>query len=106
MTAVSADARGFREQMTAGRVRNLRNALAVLAGVLRREDDPHAVRIHFTSPDGTESYGSLCLGLLPLTELVDAARARAADLARLRADSQPAPSEGPGLRLVENGGQP
>lgn len=92
----------FRQTMAAGRVRNLRNALAVLAGVTRREDDPHAVRIHFTTPDGEETYGSLCLGLLPLTELVDAARARAADIARqptTTAPSEPAP---PALHLVHD----
>jgi hypothetical protein len=76
--------------MTAGRVRNLRNALAVLAGVTRHEDDPHTVRIRITTPDGEETYGSLCLSLLPLTELVDAVRARAADIARSQHPAQPA----------------
>lgn len=95
----------FRQEMTASRVRNLRNALAVLAGVTRHEDDPHAVRIRVTTPDGEETYGSLCLGLLPLTELVDAARARAADIARFQPAVQPAVPEVPALRLVEDGGQ-
>lgn len=89
----------FREQMAAGRVRNLRNALAVLAGVTRHDDDPHAVRIRITTPDGQESYGSLCLGLLPLAELVDAARARAADIARQQKTEAPAQSA---LHLVHD----
>lgn len=99
MTAGASD---FRQQMTAARVRNLRNALAVLAGVTRHDDDPHAVRIRITTPDGEESYGSLCLGLLPLTELVDAARARAADIARQQKPTAATATAPPVLRVVED----
>lgn len=94
---------GFRQTMTARRVSTLKHALAVLASVTRHEDDPHAVRIRITTPDGEDTYGSLCLGLLPLTELVDAVRARAADIARQPGAEVPAPPAE--LRLVQDGGQ-
>lgn len=90
----------FRQTMLIRRVRNIKNALAVLAGVLRHDDDPHAVRITFSTADGEQSLGSLCLGLLALTELADAIRTRATDVARPSGSEpriQPAPSE---LRLV------
>jgi hypothetical protein len=87
----------FRDVLALRQVRILKNALAVLAGVTRREDDPHAVRITFTSPDGEHSYGSLCLGLLPLIELVDAVRARSTDIVRFQTAAQPA---APVLRMV------
>lgn len=93
---------GFRDVLALRQVRILKNALAVLAGVTRREDDPHAVRITFTTPDGEHSYGSLCLGLLPLTELADAVRARSTDIVRFQPSAQPAATV---LRLIEDGGE-
>ncbi|MFJ9662848.1 hypothetical protein ACIRPR_33475 [Streptomyces griseoflavus] len=93
----------FRDVLALRQARIFKNALAVLAGVTRREDDPHAVRITITSPDGEQSYGSLCLGLMPLIELCDAARARSTDIARF---PQTGPqSAAPVLRLVEDGGE-
>lgn len=94
--------RDFRGEMLARQISNLKRALASLAGVLRDRgaDDPHAVRIHFTNPDGTEIYGSLCLGLLPLADLVDAVRQRSTDVARTQDLSCPVENSIHGLYLL------
>lgn len=89
----------FRDVLIGRQARGLRRALAVLAAVTRHDDDPHAVRITLTTADGQQPLGSLCLGVIALSELVDAARTRAADIAR----EQPAPSA-PVLRLLQDGG--
>jgi len=90
----------FRDVLIVRQVRALKRSLAALAAVTRQDDDPHAVRIRITTPDGEEPFGSLCLGLIPLTELVDATRARATDIAR---DQHSAPAAAKVLRLVDGG---
>jgi hypothetical protein len=90
----------FRDVLIVRQVRALRRSLAALASVTRQDDDPHAVRIRISTPDGEEVFSSLCLGLIPLTELVDAVRARATDIGREQRPEQPAAPVAPVLRMV------
>lgn len=96
---------GFREEMAVRRSKSLCRALTDLANAARHDDDAFAVRITLSTADGSRSYGTWPLKLLPLTELVDVIQARATSLERsadaVRRQLSPDPTPG-GLLLVKN----